>query len=182
VPGLSKREIWRGGISIWRDLSRAGQFMADRDDILSVIRPARGHPRRSYVDFAFGLDYLSVNSSLLRLMHSATSERGVSCLLVNSSNVERLVGAARRGGFAPLVYLDLCARPGGAFASLLAVLAERGTLTFTDPELYDWTVKEFSHPRLERAGLPVPGTVIIGPQELDRELTSYERVLVGGGV
>jgi hypothetical protein len=153
--------------------------MSNGDEIASVLNPVRTHPQRRYVDFAFGLDYLSVNSPLLRLMHGAMSERGLSCLLVNASNSERLLGEARRGRFAPLIYLDLCARPGAAFAALLRALAERGTRTFTDPTLYDWTVKEFSHPRLERAGLPLPRTVIIGPQEADRELTADERALVG---
>src|SRR5437763_197317 len=115
--------------------------MNNGDEIASVLKPSRTRPQRRCVDFAFGLDYLSVNSPLLRLMHGAMSERGLSCLLVNSSNVERVVEAAPRGRFAPLVYLDLCARPGGPFAALLRTLSERGTRTFTDPALYDWTVK-----------------------------------------
>ena len=153
--------------------------MENGDPIASVLRPALGRPQQRYVDFAFGLDYLSVNSALVRLMHQAMSERGLSCLLVNASNVDRMVEATERGRFAPLVYLDLCARPGGPFAALLRALAERGSRTLTDPALYDWTVKQFSHPRLERAGLPLPGTVILAPQETDRELTSAERALVG---
>src|SRR5881275_2627835 len=103
--------------------------MENGDPIASVLRPALGRSQQRYVDFAFGLDYLSVNSALVRLMHQAMSECGLSCLLVNTSNVDRMVEATERGRFAPLVYLDLCARPGGPFAALLRALAERGRRT-----------------------------------------------------
>ena len=50
---------------------------------LDILNPVGGRPRRAYVDFVFGLEYLSVNSMLLRLMHKAMSSYGLSCLLIN---------------------------------------------------------------------------------------------------
>src|SRR5687767_10213191 len=92
-----------------------------------VFRPLRKKPtRRTYVDFVFGLDYLSVNSHLLRVMHRALSTYGLSCLLVNQSSVERTIESVRKGRLRPLVYLDLCSRPGDRFHTLLQTMSAVG--------------------------------------------------------
>jgi hypothetical protein len=148
-----------------------------------VFRPRRTVPtRRTYVDFVFGLDYLSVNASLLRIMHEAMASRGLSCLLVNSSSVERTIASVRKGRLRPLVYLDLCSRPGDTFYALLEAMSETGVHSVCDPRLIPMTLKAVSHPALERAGLPLPPTVILKRTEPDRDLTAEELAKVGNRV
>jgi hypothetical protein len=132
-----------------------------------------------YADFVFALDYLSVNSRLLRIMHESMGARGLSCLLVNRQNVERIVDAVRRGRWRPTVYLDLCCRPGDAFEKLLQAAADAGSHALANPNLRDWTLKNYSHPRLEAAGLPLPPTIIIKSNDADRDLTPEERARIG---
>ena len=50
-------------------------------------RPAR---HTADVDFVFALDYCSPNSRLMKLFHEAMSGYGLSCQLVNNTNVERM--------------------------------------------------------------------------------------------
>ena len=145
-----------------------------------VFRPRTAvPPRRTYVDFVFGLDYLSVNSSLLRIMHRAMSAYGLSCLLINQSSVGQTLDRVRRGRLKPLVYLDLCSRPGDVFTDLLRALAGQGAHTLCDPAALRWTFKAYAHPRLEAAGLPLPPSVILSKDEADRELTPDERARIG---
>src|SRR5258706_4087682 len=100
-----------------------GQFPMDHDRQFHILHPGSQAPRRAYVDFVFGLDYLSVNSTLLRLMHQAMSSYGLSCLLINQSNIKQTIDAVRKGNLAPLVYLDLCSKPGSTFLTLLLAMA-----------------------------------------------------------
>jgi glutathione synthase/RimK-type ligase-like ATP-grasp enzyme len=148
-----------------------------------VVRPRQALPaQRTYVDFIFGLDYLSVNSKLLQIMHQAMAARGLSCLLVNHASVERTIASVRKGRLRPLVYLDLCSRPGDAFYGLLETLSARGATTFCNPNTIGMTLKVNSHLALERAGLPLPPTVILKRTDPDRELTSEELARVGDRV
>ena len=71
-------------------------------------------------------------------MHEAMSAYGVSCLLVNSSNVERSMSDVRKGRINPLVYLDLCSRPGDIFYAFLEVMAAAGVYTLCDPKVLPW--------------------------------------------
>jgi hypothetical protein len=50
------------------------------------------------------------------------------------------------------------------------------------PEQTKWVLKAESHPELEKAGLPLPPSVIIKSDEPDRELTAEERKRVGEDV
>src|SRR4051794_27099532 len=111
------------------------------DGQFELLPPARRPVRRAYVDFVFGLEYLSVNSTLLRLMHRAMSAYGLSCLLVNKSNIEQTVGAVKSGKLQPLVYLDLCSTPGNIFETLLQTMAGAGVHTLCDPRTLAWTYK-----------------------------------------
>jgi hypothetical protein len=162
-----------------RAARRAKRLAGRVDNSPWVMPPSRSGGRAAYADFVFGLDYLSVNSRLLRLMHEAMAARGLSCLLVNSSNVDRVLRDVEGGRWRPGVYLDLCCRPGDAFEKLLHAAARAGSVVLADPKVRDWTEKNYSHPRLEAAGLPVPPTVIIKSGEADRELSPEERDLVG---
>jgi hypothetical protein len=149
---------------------------ASAADVLSPSAPAS---RRAYVDFVFGLDYLSVNSRLLRLMHQAMSAYGLSCLLVNRNNLDQTRAAVRKKRLRPLVYLDLSSRPGDPFHGLLEEMAGKGVHTFCDPKALLWTLKAYAHERLVQAGLPLPPSVVIPRTEADRDLTPEERSRVG---
>jgi hypothetical protein len=145
-----------------------------------VFRPDRDiQAPRTYVDFVFGLDYLSVNSKLLRMMHDAMAAYGLSCLLVNQSSVERAIAAVRKGRLRPLVYLDLSSRPGDVFHSLLETMSAAGAHTLCDPKSIPMTLKAVAHPLLEHAGLPLPPTVLLKRTDPDRELTASELERVG---
>lgn len=144
-----------------------------------ILHPSADTGRRAYVDFAFGLGYLSLNSGLLRLMHEAMSAYGLSCLLINDSSVNGAIKAVEKGSLRPLVYLDLCSSPGTAYLSLLQAMADAGVHTICDPKMLDWTYKAIAHPVLEKAGLPLPPSVILNKSDADRELTLDELALVG---
>jgi hypothetical protein len=145
-----------------------------------TFRPLRkGVVHKTYVDFVFGLDYLSVNSHLLRIMHQAMAGYGLSCLLINQSSVERTIASVGKGRLRPLVYLDLSSRPGDAFHRLLETMSAAGVHTLCDPKTLPMTLKAVAHPILERAGLPLPPSVILKKGEPDRDLTPEELKRVG---
>jgi hypothetical protein len=162
-----------------RALRRAKKLAGRVDNSPWVLLPSSNRTPSAYADFVFGLDYLSVNSRLLKLMDEAMSARGLSCLLVNSTNVERELAEVEAGRWRPGVYLDLCCRPGDLFEKLLQAAARAGSAVLADPKLRDWTEKNYSHPRLESTALPVPPTVIIKAIDPDRDLTPDERARVG---
>jgi hypothetical protein len=143
------------------------------------MTPRAPRARSEYVDFVFGLDYLSTNSTMLRLFHEAMSHRGLSLLLVNKSNVEQAIGRIRRGQLRPTVYLDLCSRPGEPFWDLLHVAADAGIHTIRKPADEKWIYKARAHPLLAAEGFPLPPTVIFRPEDPDRELADDERARIG---
>src|SRR3954462_13878557 len=57
-------------------------------------RPAKA---TADVDFLFALDYSSPHSRLMRLFHEAMSAHGLSCQLVNSTNVQRMLEDVESG-------------------------------------------------------------------------------------
>ncbi len=142
-------------------------------------RPAK---RTADVDFVFALDYCSPNSRLMKLFHESMSAYGLSCQLVNDTNVAQMLEEVEAGRLRPHVYLDLSSRPGDTFERLLYAAHQRGAHALRDPAHTKWVLKAESHPELERAGLPVPPTVIIKSNEPDRELTPAEREKVGNDV
>jgi hypothetical protein len=139
-------------------------------------RPAKA---TADVDFLFALDYASPNSKLMRLFHEAMSAYGLSCQLVNSLNVERVLEDVQSGRFRTHVYLDLSSRPDDVFEKLLYAAAAAGAHTMRNPEHTKWVLKAKSHPKLLEAGLPLPPTVIFKSDEADRELTPQERAAIG---
>jgi hypothetical protein len=153
--------------------------MSPEANLPQVIPPAAAPTRAAYVDFVFGLDYLSVNSTLLRIMHHAMAAYGLSCLLVNNSSIEQAHQEVRKGRLRPLVYLDLCSEPGNRFYELIFAMADKGVHTFCDPKTLPWTLKADSHGKLEAAGLPLPPSVIFRKTDPDRDLTPEEIARVG---
>jgi hypothetical protein len=162
-------------------LSRRAKKLAGKPDNSPwVLRPAGRAPQNTYVDFIFGLDYLSPNSSLVELFHEAMSPYGLSILLVNQSNVDRVIAEVQRGWLQPHVYLDLASTTHPRFNDLALAAAAKGVYVIDDPDgLTNWTYKATSHVRLARAGLPLPPTVILPKGSPDRELTAAERDTIG---
>jgi hypothetical protein len=58
-------------------------------------------------------------------------------------------------------------------------MSRAGVTTLCDPSVLKWTFKAVSHPVLERAGLPLPPSVILKRDDPDRELTADEISRVG---
>ncbi len=143
------------------------------------LLPLKTPGQRRYVDFMFGLDYLSPNSGLLKLMHDGMSARGLSVLLVNKNSVDWAIDHVAAGKIAPAVYLDLCARPGDRFSKLLETLSVAGVHTICNSSQIRWTLKAYSHIELESAGLPLPPTVILKRDDPDRDLSADERTRLG---
>lgn len=146
---------------------------------LTPLLPDRLSPKRAYVDFVLALDYLSPNSRLLALMQRAMSSYGLSLLLVNEKNVQRAIADVQAGDLRPIVYLDMCSRPGDDFEVLLKAMAGAGVHAVAHPDHLAWTYKAHSHPKLEQAGLPVPPTVILHNGDPDRALTTDELARLG---
>jgi len=167
-----------------RLVRRAKQLIGRPDPSPWVLLPDKGRraPGRGgerYADFMFGLDYLSNNARLARLFHEAMAPYGLSVLLVNDHNVERMIRDVEGGRVVPHVYLDLCSRPGSRHEQLLNAAAKAGAHTLRNPAHEKWTLKAYAHPLLEQAGLPMPPSVILRAGEADRELTADERRRVG---
>jgi hypothetical protein len=145
----------------------------------TLLPPRPVRTKRAYVDFVFALDYLSINSGLLKIVQEAMAARGLSSLLVNRHNVDRAIADVRKGRLRPHLFLDLCSRPGDPFYELLEAMSAAGVHALCDPKTLPYTFKAFSHPALEKAGLPLPPSVIVRRGEPDRELTPAERARLG---
>jgi hypothetical protein len=145
-----------------------------------VLWPSNGSSRKTYVDFLFGLHYLSPNSRLVRLLHEAMAPLGLNLLLVNDVNVERVIDQVRRGWLEPHVYLDLDSSTKPRFNDLASAAASRGVYVIDNPaNLTTWTHKASSHELLAKAGLPLPPSVILRRGSADRDLTEAERSQIG---
>jgi hypothetical protein len=178
APGLSKLLRLR---QLAGKLSRRAKKLAGKPDNSPwVLRPGARARQNTYVDFIFGLDYLSPNSRLVELFHEAMSPLGLSVLLVNQSNVDRVIAEVQRDWLQPHVYLDLASTTHPRFNDLALAAAAKDVYVVDDPDgLTDWTYKATSHVRLARAGLPLPPTVILPRGSPDRELTAAERDMIG---
>ncbi len=144
-----------------------------------ALRPKRPRARPALVDFVFCLDYLSPNSQLLKLFHESMSPYGLSTLLVNSKNVERVTRQVKSGALRPIVYLDLSSRPDDPYEQLLYAAHAAGARAIRNPEHTPWVLKSVSHPIYAQMGLPLPPTVMFAKGEPDRPLTDAEREALG---
>jgi hypothetical protein len=78
------------------------------------------------------------------------------------------------------LYLDLGSSLHPRFNDLALAAAKQGVYVIDDPNgLTTWTFKAPAHERLEKAGLPLPPSVILQRGSPDRELTAEERAKVG---
>ena len=145
-----------------------------------IIRPSSTGGERAYVDFVFGLDYLSPNAPLVRLFKEAMGRLGLSFLLVNEHNIESVTRDVSRGWLRPLVYLDLASAIDRRFWTLLEAADRQGIYTVGKlSALPTWTIKASAQPLLEAAGLPLPPTVIFRKTDPDRDLTPDELARIG---
>lgn len=160
-------------------LRRRMRLLAGRPDNSPWILDPPAPKRTAHVDCIVALGYLSPNSRLMHLFHEAMGARGLSVLLVNSINVGPITEQIERGWLRPHVLVDLCSSPGDPFFNLLHTAARHGVYTMSRPEDLKWTLKSQGHPTLEKAGLPLPPTVILHANEKDRELTAEERQRIG---
>src|SRR5258706_9941376 len=149
--------------------------LVGRPDNTPWVFDARPAKRTTQVDFLFALDYLSPNSGLMRLFHEAMSAYGLSCQLVNNTNIEQMIDDVQSGHLRPHVYLDLSSRPDDPFEKLLYAAHRAGAHTIRNPDDTKWVLKSQSHPKLLEAGLPLPPTVILKNDEPHRQLTPPER-------
>lgn len=160
-------------------MTRRVRLLAGRPDNSPWILDARPAKRSAHVDFLFGLNYLSPNSRLVQMLHQSMSAYGLSFLLANNSNVEKVTREIESGWLRPHVYLDLSSYPGDSFDRLLRTAAEHGIYTVRDVRHTKWILKADAHEELEKAGVPVPPTVILRKDQPDRDLTSDELAKIG---
>jgi hypothetical protein len=160
---------------------RVRKVMGRPDNSPWVLRPSgRSRVGDRFVDFVVGIDFLGNNSTLAEMFHRSLSPYGLSFLIANKYNVDRLIEQTRRGRVRPYVYLDLCSAVEPVFGGLLRAMAGAGVYTIGEPAKLDvWTHKARAQKRLEEAGLPVPATVLIKSGEPTRELTGEELRAVG---
>ena len=177
-PALSQ---FHGLRSVAAKISRRVKKLTGKPDNSPwILRPTKLAPQKTYVDFLFGLDYLSPNSRLVELFHEAMAPYGLSVLLVNQTNVDLMLNQIEQGWLQPHVYLDLASSTHPRFNDLALAASSRGIYVIDHPaELTTWTCKASSHERLEKAGLPLPPSIILPKGSPDRELTEAERAKVG---
>lgn len=178
LPPLAR---FHGVRRIGNKLRRRVQQLAGKPDnspwVLDPKRPTSG---QTYVDVIFGLDYVSPNSPLVKLMREAMGPYGLSVLPVNLSNVRAVTDQIQRGWMQPHLFLDLCSSVEPVFGDLATAAVNAGVYVVDDPrDLLEWTLKAPAQGRLEAAGLPVPPTVILPKGSPDRDLTPEERAKVG---
>jgi hypothetical protein len=159
---------------------RAKKLAGKPDNSPWVLQPSGNRPKKTYIDFMFGLDYISPNSRLVELFHEAMAPYGLSVLPVNQTNVDQVIGQIEQGWLAPHVYLDLASTTKPRFNDLALAASRRGVYVIDNPDgLTTWTYKATSHERLQKAGLPLPPSVILPRGSADRALTPEERQLIG---
>jgi len=146
-----------------------------------VLYPHRPAAARGRIDFVIALDYMTMNGGMIDQLHRAMSRYGLSTLLVNRQNVDRVLRLARLGRIRPAVFLDLCSTRNDPYEQLLHTLADQGVHTLRDPSQTKWIVKASAH-RLLQPHVPVPPTVVFAKEEADRDLTVAERELLGDRV
>jgi hypothetical protein len=167
---------------IWKLMDKArrrARRLARRPDNTPWLMEPSQSSASGVVDFIFALDYLGPNSWLVKTFQEAMGAYGLSLLLVNKTNIQKVTDQISSGWLRPSVYLDLSSWPGDAFEALLKAADERGVYTIRRWSQTPWIQKAHTHRALGQAGLPVPPTVIIGRDEPNRDLTEAERELVG---
>lgn len=119
-------------------------------------------------------------------LREACAHRGLSCEVLDETVVEEARAAICERRLLVRVLLDLTARwwnDDDPYVRLCYAVKDAGGRVIDDPDtamIADH--KAATHHRLQRAGLPVPPTVVLRRWTPDRELTAEEQALVGDRV
>ncbi len=150
----------------------------------SMGRAPRARGSRGVVDLCVG--QREDGEAFLCWLRDACELRGLSCEVAHTGVVEDLRRELCAGRLRVRVLLDLTAAWGqedDPYVRLCYAVKDCGGRVIDDPDaaaLADH--KAATHHRLERAGLPVPPTVVLRRWMADRSLTAEERQVLGDAV
>ncbi|HEX6938045.1 MAG TPA: hypothetical protein VF158_01440 [Longimicrobiales bacterium] len=140
--------------------------------------------RPAMVDLAVG--QREDEGEFCRWLREACAVRGLSCEVLHEAVVKDAWSAVRAGRLRIRTLLDLTAlwwHDEDPYVQLCYAVKDAGGRVIDDPDAAMMADhKAVAHHRLERAGIPVPPTVVLRRWEPDRELTPVERSLVGDRV
>lgn len=110
--------------------------------------------------------------------------RGLSCVFCKDSNVSALVREVEKGATRIVCHLDLCAdyeEGGNPYARLAYAVKDSGGFVVNEPDHARLAAnKAVLHYRFEKAGIPVPNTVVVRNWErADCALTATEQRQLG---
>lgn len=134
------------------------------------------------LDFAVG-QREDGNDPFTRWLREACAVRGLSCEVLHEKVVRDVNDAVGSGRLKIRMLLDLTARwwnDRDPYVQLCYAVKDTGGRVIDDPDhamMADH--KAVSHHRLERAGIPVPQTVVLRRWAPDRSLTADEEAVVG---
>lgn len=134
------------------------------------------------IDLALGQRVADDDLFALWLAESC-AVRGLRCAVLHEGIVQDAWTAVAKGELRIHTLLDLTAHwwnYDDPYVQLCYAVKDAGGRVIDDPDLAMMADhKAVSHHRLERAGLPVPPTIVLRHWEPDRELTPAERMVVG---
>jgi hypothetical protein len=149
-------------------------------DLLAL--PARG---TSLVDLAVGQREAS-EIGFFQWLQEACAVRGLNCAVLHEGVVTEALGAISDRRLKIGTLLDLTAKwwdHEDPYVQLCYAVKDTGGRVIDDPDAAMMADhKAVSHHRLERAGIPVPPTVLLRRWAPDRGLTPEERAVVGDQV
>lgn len=155
-----------------------------RDAGGAMDRAPLARSRRGVVDLCVG--QREDGEAFLGWLRDACALRALTCEVAHAGVVEELRRELCDGRLRIRVLLDLTAAWGqdeDPYVQLCYAVKDRGGRVIDDPDaaaLADH--KAATHHRLERAGLPVPPTVVLRRWMADRSLTAEERRVLGDAV
>ena len=134
------------------------------------------------VDLAVG-QRKDESDAFTRWLRASCETRGLTCQVLHEGLVRDTWSAVRSGRMRIRTLLDLTAlwwNNDDPYVQLCYAVKDAGGLVIDDPDAAMMADhKAVAHHRLERAGIPVPPTVVLRSWEPDRELTPEERRMVG---
>ncbi len=146
---------------------------------MDVVRTRSGRP--GTIDLAVG--QREDGGAFCRWVREACAVRGLTCEVLHEGVVKDAWSAVRAGEVRIGTLLDLTAlwwHDEDPYVQLCYAVKDAGGRVIDDPDAAMMADhKAVSHHRLERAGIPVPPTVVLRRWEPDRELTAAERSVVG---
>ncbi len=146
---------------------------------MDVVRTPSG--RRATIDLAVG--QREDGGAFSQWVREACAVRGLTCEVLHEGVVKDAWSAVRSDRLRIGTLLDLTAlwwHDEDPYVQLCYAVKDAGGRVIDDPDAAMMADhKAVAHHRLERAGIPVPPTVVLRRWEPDRELTPAERSVVG---